>query len=316
MIVPYIVSSPYSGSTLLSFLLNAHPDIGTISEFDVMDVIQSNPDYLCSCGAKIRECVFFNRLAAEMKLEGLPFEIDNMDLMFDYSKNERLNRYLMRKFPLIDSSFIEKNRDKLVKRIPSVDNFIQRMKLRNSVFMEKLVKLQNAKVFLDANKDPYRMKILSENHNVVPIYLYKNGIAGVYSLVNAAKKINRTVSVKDATKRWFKEQITILRILEDLNNRNTIVLSYSDLCNETKVKLEDICRHIGLPSYDFSNYSNVEHHIVGNAMRVGNIENIHERKDWVEGFSTIEKKQYLDVAKKYINKIRKYNEVVADNIWI
>ena len=40
MKLAYITSSSYSGSTLLSFILNSNPEISTISEFDIMDEIK------------------------------------------------------------------------------------------------------------------------------------------------------------------------------------------------------------------------------------------------------------------------------------
>ena len=56
----YITSASFSGSTLLTFLLNTHPEIATIGEMkgDSMDVER----YRCSCGDPIGRCPFWQRL--------------------------------------------------------------------------------------------------------------------------------------------------------------------------------------------------------------------------------------------------------------
>jgi hypothetical protein len=67
----HIVFSSFSGSTLLSLILNAHPAIGTISEFNAMDDIANNTDFRCSCGELIGECSFFVRLRDAIRAKGL-----------------------------------------------------------------------------------------------------------------------------------------------------------------------------------------------------------------------------------------------------
>jgi len=181
MKLAYITSSSFSGSTLLSFLLNSNPEIATISEFDIMDEIKNNPDYMCSCGSRIRDCNFFNRLEKLINDEGVEFQLDNMDLMFYVVNNERINRYLTQKIPFFNSSFLEITRDYFLKCLPFINKRISEVFHRNEIFMKKVIELQKGSVFLDANKNPYRLKYLAKNYDTTAIYLYKNGIAGAYS---------------------------------------------------------------------------------------------------------------------------------------
>lgn len=66
----YIVSSRYSGTTLLSAILGAHPDISTIAERKKFYVKSLRPsgkgrlDY--SCGKLYSECEYWNSLSASL----------------------------------------------------------------------------------------------------------------------------------------------------------------------------------------------------------------------------------------------------------
>src|SRR5687767_15395896 len=69
----YIASPSFSGSTLLTFLLNAHADIATIGELKWGDIDLQT--YHCSCGSLLRECRFWQAVESQMKEPGLPFDL-------------------------------------------------------------------------------------------------------------------------------------------------------------------------------------------------------------------------------------------------
>ena len=60
----YVSSSSYSGSTLLAFLLNTHPDIFSVSEMDGWPYGEKEA-FRCSCGEILRECPFFRTVASD-----------------------------------------------------------------------------------------------------------------------------------------------------------------------------------------------------------------------------------------------------------
>jgi len=315
MKVGYITSSSYSGSTLLTFILNAHPKIGTISEFDVMDQIRTNSDYLCSCGERLRECGFFSSLKNELESRGIEFQLDDMQLMFNLADNERLNRYLSRKLPLLNSSYLEELRDAVLMLIPYFNKKMERAHTRNKLFIETVLKLTNSEVFIDANKEPYRLKHLSKDFDTSAIYIYKNGIAGAFSLYKGTLRTNSSASFESECKKWFIEQITINRCLSDINGLDVVNVAYSDLCSDTNKEVNKIFDMLGLENIDVSSFYNSEHHIIGNSMRVTSIDTIEERLDWQEKLTSSDIKTYKKILDKYSSMFAKYNEEAVSKLW-
>lgn len=57
-----IASTPYTGSTLLSILLGAHPSVSTISELTGVTPRVKIDEYMCSCGDRLLDCSFFQQI--------------------------------------------------------------------------------------------------------------------------------------------------------------------------------------------------------------------------------------------------------------
>src|SRR5688572_27934431 len=75
----YLTSSPFSGSTLFSFLVNSHPQIATVGEMTGPIASQDPDKYRCSCGEKIRECTFWLQITAKMVSRGFVFDPGRFD---------------------------------------------------------------------------------------------------------------------------------------------------------------------------------------------------------------------------------------------
>jgi len=314
MKIAYIVSSSFSGSTLLSLLLNAHPSIGTISEFDRMDTIRSDPEYKCSCGSKIRECPFFIEIQNRMRNNGIEFEIDDMDLMFRFLKNDWMNYILTEKLPCFQSNTLEYVREKFLSLFPTYRRLKERFYIRNQAFMSSVLDVCGASIFLDANKTPYRMKLLNDKYDVKPIYLIKNGIAGTYSFIKDALRKGKKISVEEAAKKWFSEQLTILRILNTLPRDSYLIQGYSDLCRDPDASLEKIYHFLGVPPVPASRFRQVTHHVIGNNMRVEGITEIKERKDW-EKLDARERAAYENIRRRFIGKLARLDPRIGEIIW-
>lgn len=315
MKIAYITSSSFSGSTLLTFILNAHSEMCTISEFDIMSSIQRDPDYLCSCGEKIRECEHFLELKKQMNERGFDFELDDMKLMFNIFENERINRYFTQKIPLVNSTRLESFRNSVLKLVPQYNHFMDKMHKKNQAFMEIISKLQHANIFVDANKNPYRLKRLAERHTVFPIYLYKNGIGGVYSFYSKRHISNHAITFKEACDKWFLEQITINRVIKESNIKNVLSLSYSEMCTNTQDSLNKIFDLCHIEHESISDFNTKKHHIIGNVMRVKGVDKIEEKRDWLGNITEQELKVYQRAYNHYMPKLIKYNKEIEPNIW-
>ena len=308
--VAYIVSSSYSGSTLLSMLLNTHPDIATISELPPNQVIARSPDFTCSCGEPIRRCPFFREVREELKRRGVTFSVEHMDLYLAVTSRPALNRVLTQKLPYVQSSSLERARDRLVRML--LRSRWNELHARNDAFMRAVLKIQGGSVFLDADKDPYRMTFLAERHDTRPIYLYKNGIAGVYSFV---KNSRGELGVEEASRRWFSEQVAILRRLRAMDPSKVLVMSYSSLCADVADSLGRIHRHLGVEPLPLGNIDAVPHHVIGNSMRLARIEEIREDRRWQDALADADFAVYRAIRARYERQLGDLRPEMLADIW-
>ena len=113
-----IPGSPFTGSTLLGTLLNEHPDCASIG---AAVGLPRRPDlitYLCSCGARFRECEFWRDIAARTTSLGYPvnvFESGYWNTHLRLSRQPTLNALLARS---LGSDRLNDARDAVVARWP------------------------------------------------------------------------------------------------------------------------------------------------------------------------------------------------------
>ena len=79
----FIASLPYSGSTLLAFLLAAHPQIATIGEMTGGIESEDPDEYRCSCGEKIKGCDFWRAVTAKMSAKNFNFDVAHFNTKFE-----------------------------------------------------------------------------------------------------------------------------------------------------------------------------------------------------------------------------------------
>ena len=90
----YIVGLGFSGSTLMSFILNSQPGIFSIGEMGPAPKIDTY-GYRCSCGEEIICCPFFNKVKQRMLEQDQDFDLKAMDLHYIYSNKRYINILIM-----------------------------------------------------------------------------------------------------------------------------------------------------------------------------------------------------------------------------
>src|SRR5947208_1570085 len=90
----YVMAHSFSGSTLLSFLLGAHPEVATVGEMYISPAFNTE-GYLCSCGEPIDGCPFWRHVAVEMAARGVPFNVRDSDTSFRADASGQLARRLV-----------------------------------------------------------------------------------------------------------------------------------------------------------------------------------------------------------------------------
>jgi len=292
----YITSSSFSGSTLLSFLLNTHPDIFTVGEMDGWNYGE-NENFLCSCGNALEACPLFKRIHQAFSKNNLPFNYKNFGTSFCLSSDDRLNRILCQEIPFIFSnSRIEKCRDKIISMIPYFTRRLNQIFSANDLFIRESLKYSGASAFVDACKDPYRLRFLKKipHIDLRVVYLIRDYRGFVLS-----NKRNKGIDVETSIRIWIHQQNNILRILRDF--KPFITLYYEDVINKTNETLSSIYSFVDLNKYKFEgDFRAAEHHILGNDMRLKSSGRIIKKISWKKDLSVLELKKINSVVDKYL----------------
>ena len=259
----YVSASQFSGTTLLSFLLNRHSEIATVGH--TMGWPFEDPDaFLCSCGARIADCPLFRHIADSYTRSGLQFRPNNFGTAFAVSENGALNYYLTEAFPRISSTRLETIIDKLVRSIRSFREKLDRQTLANRVFMDAVLDYWGASYYLDNSHSPFRLRRLAtdDTFDVYNLHLVRDPRGVTMSLMR-----NSGMSAENAVNIWVKRQLDILRISREVTN--TSQFFYEELCTLPDQTLRKIYRFAGLDPQDYNgNFKDSEHHILGNRMRL------------------------------------------------
>ena len=260
----YICASPYSGSTLLSFLLNTHPDVISIGHSTGWD-FGENKAFRCSCGEFLVECPFFAKVAEDFRTQDLPFEFRNFGTEYRLAGSDRLNRMLTGRLPLLPVSSLEHVRDSTVKALPGLGARLRRQDLANARLFASALDYNGSSVFVDNSHDPYRMRHLRRipGFQIYCLHLIRDprGVA----LSNAKHK---GWDVRLSAKLWLQRQADIVRIAGEFP-RNTKAF-YEDLCESLHTTLADVFEFMGLSRREIAieDFRATEHHILGNDMRL------------------------------------------------
>jgi hypothetical protein len=278
--VLYVASSPYSGSTLLAFLLNGHPDIFTVGELDGWNYAEGAA-FRCSCGSPIQQCPFFATIAGAIRREGLPFEFREFGTRYRLAHARWLNRYLTKHLPLVRSSALERLRDGLVLRVPRLAATLRQQDRANRAFIRAALAYSGATVFVDACKDPFRLRHLRriQDLDLRVVHLVRDPRGVVAS--NMSK---RGWGASRATRKWMLDQLNIVRVAREVGP--VLTVHYEDLCDRVDAALADVHRFLDLPAEPFGgDLGAAEHHILGNVMRHRSREGIVKDTRWEQNLS-------------------------------
>jgi hypothetical protein len=242
---------------------------------------EEDTTFQCSCGAILRECRLYGRIAQVFREQGLPFDFREFGTDYRLHRNPRWNLYLTGGLPVVPSSALERLRDAVVRRVPAFARALDRQDRANRAFVLTALDYTGAEVFVDACKDPFRLRHLQRIPalDLRVLYLVRDprGVA----LSNMTK---RGWSAALAARLWVKEQSTILRVSADFSPVLTVY--YDDLCDDVNGQLARIHEFLGVASVAFDgDLGAAEHHILGNVMRLENRTAIRKDTRWQRDLS-------------------------------
>ena len=292
----YVSATQFSGTTLLSFLLNQHHDIATVGHTTGWSF--QNPDeFLCSCGSRIADCPLFRHVAEAYERTGLQFKANDFGTTFRVVDNSALNYYLTESLPTISVTWLERFRDSLVKLWPSARRELSRQMLANRVFVDSVLDYWDASCYLDNSHSPFRLRRLVEEcaFDVHNLHLLRDPRGVTLSLMT-----NSGLSAEEGINVWLRRQQDIIRVSRTVPK--TMRVCYERLCLSPDIVLHEIQKFVGLKEQAFTgNFKDAGHHILGNRMRLkdGSIR-LDER--WKRDLSSVHIRVIEEGLKRFLKR--------------
>jgi hypothetical protein len=288
----FIGYSTHSGSTLLAFLLNTHPDIVAVGHMTGW-----RTELQCSCSKGVTECRFYGHIADAFRACGLPFDPTNFGTDYRLVDSFRLNRYLTGPLRFVRDSRIERLRDALVRFVPRFSAMLARQDRANLTFIKAALDFGGACVFVDKSTKPHRLRHLRRIRelDLSAIHLVRD--------LRGAVLTDMEIHGWDpalATRQWLEKNANITQVLKDAKSQITI--HYEDIVDSTNETLATIHRFVGLSPQPFGgDFKQVEHHILGNAMRLSDSV-ITKDTRWQRELSHKDLDAITDTAKAFVRR--------------
>jgi len=269
----YLMGHGYSGSTLLTFLLGAHPGIATVGEMGIAPRSKVSPkEFLCSCGERIGECAFWRRVAGEMGERGFSFDVRDRSLIAQPDGLAgRLLAADLRPRPA------ELARRAAVALLPKARRRRDELLARNRAFVETVTGIKGCSTFLDSTKRPERAVLLAATPGVSMriLHLVRDGRAVAWS---CAKNLAQSPAAGAAS--WVADARSCERARAWFPAERWLTVRHEDLCADPRGTLARIFGFLGLPAVEVGDFRAGEHHIIGNRMRLQTTSEIRLDERW------------------------------------
>jgi hypothetical protein len=272
----YLISANYSGSTLLTFLLNGHPEIATIGE--LKGASKDPKRHMCSCGSAIGHCPFWTRVLEGLHQRGVPFRHEDVysQCGFRIADSSFANRVVRHDYR---AASLELARDLFIALSPACRRAFPRIVKNNEAFVDVVTEVAKAPIFLDSSKDPIRLKYLLrvKSFDIKVIHMIRDG----RGVMNSAMK-RLKCSPEEGVTEWVRREEEVSRVLGKVPGDHKLMLRYEDLCADPDKELERVFRFLGVVPEDANlDFRSVEHHILGNAMRFEKTSEIKQDTKWM-----------------------------------
>ena len=268
----YVMGTSHSGSTLLAFLLNTHPDITSIGE--TSPSLKRNKDrhlLPCSCGELIGECPFWNKVFDEVTSQGVTWTPRQWAMMFQDNKLLRNWFYRSHAHPVKEG----------LRRMfmPILGPHNRRMGQQNVMGANAILNASGKSIFADASKSANRLELLLKvpDFDVRIIWLVRDVRAFVSSLRR------RGFDLEGSAERWRKTLQVMERVYERAPFDNKMILKYEDLTANPKKVMNEVFDFAGVEQFEIpEDYKAPEHHIIGHKSRLNPARPIVNIEKWRE----------------------------------
>lgn len=276
----FLASSAYSGSTLLSFLLGAHPQIATVSAASGGRRQARIETYRCSCGRLMRECPFWLAIRQAMRDRGYgDFGLEHFGLGFDTRPGTRLERL---RTGSLRWSWLEGARDAALGLLTSHARQMEAVGRRNADFAASVLQREDASVYVDASKERMRIRHLQQ-HLPMPLKVV-HLVRDVRGVATSALHHSSAApgGPEAAARGWAATNRTILRHLDRLPAQDRATVRYEDLCRDPVATMRRLYAFCGVDPNPADNplAGRSEQHLIGNRRRLGAWDEITLDERW------------------------------------
>jgi Sulfotransferase domain len=289
--VVYLAGTSYCGSTLLAFLLNAHPQVVSLGEASLhRRGQQQHPlTYRCSCGAFLVHCAFWSAVFRRVQERGLHFSAHNWTNDYKYH-----NALLQKLFTIYAARpWLSAFQHLTLRRLPFHKNRVAYANKVNLAFIQAALQLTGTEVFFDTSKALLRLAYLQQlpelDLKVVRV------VRDVRAFAHSYKR--RGVAVAQAARQWRNYQVAAEALLQPLPSDRVLLLRYEDFCQAPRQWLRQLHTFCGVPPRDPpETLRPSEHHIIGNHMRLQTMTAITANDSWREHLTGAETTRILHLA--------------------
>jgi hypothetical protein len=272
----FLASSPYSGSTLLSFLLASHPSVATISDVSGRRRAGQMDTFRCSCGRRMVDCEFWTRLRERAAQRGLgDLDLADFQLGFDTTHGGPLSRIQARslRWPAV-----ERLRDRVLAPLGVADS-MRDVGMRSWALANAVMDLTATTVFVDASKERLRIRYLERYLPVRPrvIHLVRDVRGVVESTLRRGK---RSDPMDRIAREWARTNDSIEQQLRELPAERRLRIRYEDLCGDVTGTLRAAFAFVGVDPHAELAPIGHEQHMLGNQMRLSAPSDVRLDERW------------------------------------
>lgn len=287
--VAYLVGTSHCGSTLLSFVLNGHPEIFSTGETGLSRESERNPaGFICSCGSPITSCAMWNDLVPRVQARGLPFSVENWTNAYHYHNRwaySALTMYRGRNWGRVQRAADG--------ALPWHRGRVQLADRVNGALIEESLAMSGKQVFFDGTKILRRLQRLMQmpQLDVQVIRVYRDARAYVHSM----KKFH--VPLVEAATHWLRFQQTADELLQELPAERVLEMRFEDFCREPDLVYRRAQEFLGVRTVALpEKIVPREHHVMGNDVRLAEQMHITFDERWRRSMSDAERAETLRIV--------------------
>jgi hypothetical protein len=271
----YVLAASHSGSTLLTMLLSAHPDLCSVGELKAA-VPGDVDEYSCSCGERIRRCGFWARVCAGMLRRGFDFDLAGPHVDLQSIGSAYVHRLLQ---PLHRGRLLERARDAVLWLSPAWRAGYAVVQRRTAALVDTICEVSGPNIIVDSSKYALRLKYLLRNPalDVQIVRLVRDGraVAATYHVDE------KRLPMGPAAREWRRSNEEAEELLVGVERFRWTEVRYEDLCDDPAGVLAGLFAFIGVdPARGTLDFRGREHHIIGNWMRSQKTTEIHLDERW------------------------------------